>query len=285
MKIIPPGKGIIKPPPAVATRIPRSLVGAAGGMVYNTGMCGRFTLRAPASVVAEQFALFELPPFTPRFNIAPSQPVPVVRLAPGKGDSHLLCEAPFGPFRQDVAVTFSGRELVWLRWGLIPSWAKDPAIGNRLINARAETAAEKPAFRAALRRRRCLVAADGFYEWQRTGKRKQPYFIRMRDDRPFAFAGLWESWEGPDCSQIESCTLLTTEANELMRPIHDRMPVILPAQHYEQWLDRTVEKPEQLLPLFRAYPAGEMTAEPVSTFVNSPANEGPECIEPGEQWL
>jgi putative SOS response-associated peptidase YedK len=221
-------------------------------------MCGRFTLRAPASVLAEQFALFEVPPFTPRFNIAPSQPVPVVRLAPEQLDPR--------------------RELVWLRWGLIPSWAKDRTIGNRMINARAETVAEKPAFRAALRRRRCLVAADGFYEWQRTGKRKQPYFIRLRDDRPFAFAGLWESWEGPDCVQIESCTLLTTEPNELMRPIHNRMPVILLAQHYQQWLDTTVQEPEQLLPLFRPYPAGEMTAEPVSTFVNSPANEGPECI-------
>ena len=232
-------------------------------------------------MVAEQFALFELPPFTPRFNIAPSQPVPVVRLAPGKGDSHLLPERPEGCSAQKVAVTFSGRELVWLRWGLIPSWAQDPTIGNRLINARAETVAEKPAFRAALRRRRCLVAADGFYEWQRTGKRKQPYFIRLRDDRPFAFAGLWESWEGPDFSQIESCTLLTTEANELMRPIHDRMPVILLAQHYQQWLDTTVQEPAQLLPLFRPYPAGEMTAESVSTFVNSPGNEGPKCIEPG----
>jgi putative SOS response-associated peptidase YedK len=224
-------------------------------------MCGRFTLRAPASVVAEQFALFELPPFTPRFNIAPSQPVPVVRLA---------AEQPQPQ-----------RELVWLRWGLIPSWAKDPAIGNRLINARAETAAEKPAFRAALRRRRCLVAADGFYEWQRFGKAKQPYFIHLRGDRPFAFAGLWESWEGPDSSPIESCTLLTTEANELLRPIHNRMPVILPADDYQPWLNPAVERPEQLAPLLRPYPAGEMAADPVSTFVNSPANEGPQCIAPG----
>jgi putative SOS response-associated peptidase YedK len=223
-------------------------------------MCGRFTLRAPASVVAEQFALFEVPPFAPRFNIAPSQPVPVVRLTPGRAGN--------------------GRELVWLRWGLIPAWAKDAAIGNRLINARAETVAEKPAFLSALRRRRCLVAADGFYEWQRTGQRKQPYFIRLRDDRPFAFAGLWESWEGPDSSQLESCTLLTTEANELMRPIHDRMPVILPADGYRAWLDPTVEQPEQLLPLLRPYPAEELTAEAVSTFVNSPAHEGPECIAP-----
>jgi putative SOS response-associated peptidase YedK len=277
MKIVQPGRRIIKPPPAVATPIPERLVatpvlerlvatripgpvlGAEGGMVYNAGMCGRFTLRAPASVVAEQFALFELPPFAPRFNIAPSQPVPVVRLVPEQPQPQ--------------------RELVWLRWGLIPSWAKDPAIGNRLINARAESVAEKPAFRAALRRRRCLVAADGFYEWQRTGKRKQPYFIRLRDDRPFAFAGLWESWEGPDASEIESCTLLTTEPNELLRPIHNRMPVILPTDDYQRWLDPAVGKPEQLVPLLCPYPAGEMTADPVSTFVNSPANEGPQCIE------
>lgn len=211
-------------------------------------------------MVAEQFALFEVPPFTPRFNVAPSQPVPVVRLAPQQPQPQ--------------------RELVWLRWGLIPSWAKDPAIGNRMINARAETVAEKPAYRAALRRRRCLVAADGFYEWQRTGKRKQPYFIRMRDDRPFALAGLWEAWEGPDHSSIESCTLLTTEPNELLRPIHDRMPVILAADDYPRWLDPAAEEPGRLAPLLRPYPGGEMVAGPVSTFVNSPANEGPKCIEP-----
>lgn len=231
-----------------------------GHHVYNGDMCGRFTLRAPARVVAEQFALFELPPFTPRFNIAPSQPVPVVRLVPEQPQPQ--------------------RELVWLRWGLIPSWAKDPAIGNRLINARAETVADKPAFRAAYRRRRCLVVADGFYEWQPSGKRKQPYFIRMRDDGPFAFAGLWEAWEGPDHSQVESCTLLTTEPNELIRPIHNRMPVILPAEHYQPWVDPAVERPEQLAPLLRPYPAKEMTADPVGTFVNSPANDGPECIQP-----
>jgi putative SOS response-associated peptidase YedK len=225
-------------------------------------MCGRFTLRAPASVVAEQFALFELPPFTPRFNIAPSQPVPVVRLSPQQPQPR--------------------RELAWLRWGLIPSWAKDPAIGNRMINARAETVAEKPAYRAALRRRRCLVVADGFYEWQRSGRRKQPYFIRMRDDRPFGFAGLWESWDGPDSSPIESCTLLTTEPNELLRPIHNRMPVILPADDYQRWLDPAVETGEQLVPLLRPYPAEQMTSDPVSTFVNSPANEGAKCIEPQE---
>jgi len=232
----------------------------AGSFCYNAGMCGRFTLRAPASVVAEHFAVFDMPPFSPRFNIAPSQPVVVVRLDPQRT-----------PPQMGTAN---------LRWGLIPSWAKDPAIGNRMINARWETAAGKPAFRAAFRRRRCLVAADGFYEWQRTGKQKQPYFIRMHDESPFAFAGLWEAWEGPDHSFIESCTLLTTEPNELIRPIHNRMPVILAAEAYQQWLDPDVQNPDQLAPLLPPYPSKEMVADPVSTYVNSPAHDDPRCIEP-----
>jgi len=223
-------------------------------------MCGRFTLRAPASLVAEQFALFDAPPFEPRYNIAPTQPVAVVR-------------------RAGVEASIP-RELVWLRWGLVPSWAQDPAIGNRLINARAETAAEKPAFRAAMRRRRCLVVADGFYEWQRTGSRKQPYFIHKRDDRPFAFAGLWESWEGADHSALETCTILTTDANELMRPIHDRMPVIISPDDYGRWLDQAIERPEQLADLLRPYAAVDLTAYAVSPYVNSPARDDPRCVEP-----
>jgi len=223
-------------------------------------MCGRFTLRAPASVVAAQFGLFEMPPFAPSFNVAPTQPVTVIRVAPD------------GP----------GLEPVRLRWGLIPGWAKDPSIGNRMINARSETVAGKPAYRAAFRRRRCLLAADGFYEWQRTGRAKQPWFIRLRDDRPFAFAGLWERWEGPDHSCIESCTLLTTEPNDLVRPIHNRMPVILAAEDYDGWLEPQVQQPERLEPLLRPYPAGEMDAYPVSPYVNSPAHNDPRCIERAE---
>ncbi len=223
-------------------------------------MCGRFTLRASASVVAEHFAIFELPPFAPRFNIAPSQPVAVVRLAPGGGEPT--------------------RELVWPRWGLIPSWAKDPAIGNRMINARAETVAEKPAFRGAFRRRRCLLPADGFYEWQGRGRGKQPYFIRLRDEGLFGFAGLWEHWEGPDHSAVESCTLLTTEPNDLIRQIHDRMPVILSPEDYACWLDPSVEEAGQLLSLLRSFPSDAMTAHPVDTLVNSPANDDPQCVEP-----
>jgi putative SOS response-associated peptidase YedK len=221
-------------------------------------MCGRFTLRASASVIAEQFGPFEMPPFAARFNIAPTQAVAVVRRAAAR----------------------SGRELVWLRWGLIPAWAKDPAIGARLINARAETAAQKPAFRAAMRARRCLVVADGFYEWQRTGRTKQPYFFQLRGGRPLAFAGLWEAWRRPDESLLETCTLLTTAANELVRPVHDRMPVILAATAYDAWLELAAENPLKLASLLAPYPSGEMEARAVGDFVNSPAHDSPRCIEP-----
>jgi putative SOS response-associated peptidase YedK len=210
-------------------------------------------------VIAEQFAVFEMPPFTARFNIAPTQPVPVIRLVPEQAEPR--------------------RELVWLRWGLVPSWAQDASIGSRLINARAETAASKPAFRAAMRRRRCLVAADGFYEWRADGRKKQPHFIHFRDDRPFAFAGLWEAWEGPQHAALESCTLLTTEANDLVRPIHDRMPVILPPESYGAWLDPAVEDPQALMRLLVPYPSGPLEAYLVSGFVNSPAHDSPQCID------
>ena len=222
-------------------------------------MCGRFTLRTPANIVAQQLGLLEMPLLEARFNIAPSQPVAVVRAGP-KG--------------------LGGRELVWMRWGLIPSWAEDPSIGNRMINARSETVAEKPAFRTALRRRRCLVAADGFYEWKRAGTRKQPYFFHVRDDGPFAFAGLWETWESPDHPAIESCTLLTTEANALVREVHDRMPVILASKDYARWLDPAVESPAELTSLLRPYSADAMASYPVSAKVNSPLTDDPSCIAP-----
>lgn len=216
-------------------------------------------MRAPASVIAEQFSLFEVPWFNPRFNIAPTQPAPVVRMNPRQAEPQ--------------------RQFVGLHWGLVPSWAGDRTIGNRMINARAETAADKPAFRAALRRRRCLVVADGFYEWQRVGKLRRPMFIHMRDDRPFAFAGLWESWEGADHSALESCTILTTAANDLVRPVHDRMPVIVAPEDYGRWLDPLVQTPEPVLPLLRPYPSEAMEAYPVSARVNSPARDEPGCVE------
>lgn len=227
-------------------------------------MCGRFSLRARnAAILAEYFDLLDVPLLEPRYNIAPSQPAPVVRLKP------------------DVANP--RRELVLLRWGLIPSWAKDPAIGNRMINARAKSLAEKPAFRAAVRRRRCLIAADGFYEWQGAGRSKQPYFIHFRDDRPFAFAGLWETWEGPDHSAVESCTIITTEASEFMRPIHDRMPVIVPPEVYNVWLDPALQNFDDIAALLVPFSSNEMEAYPVSTLVNNPSHEESGCIEPVEK--
>ncbi len=224
-------------------------------------MCGRFTLRTPAAAIVDHFAVEgEVPSLTPRYNIAPTQAVAVVRME-GEGTS-------------------PRRELAMLQWGLVPHWAKEPSIGNRMINARAETVAEKPAYRAALRRRRCLVPADGFYEWRKTDGRKQPYFIRFKDNELFAFAGLWEHWEGPDHSSIESCTLLTTEANELVRPIHDRMPVILPSEAYRLWLDPSEQDPSRLLPLLDSHSADPMQTYAVDAIVNNPRNERPECTAP-----
>ncbi len=220
-------------------------------------MCGRFTQTAPGDVIAELFDLPETPALAPRYNIAPTQDVAAVRAAPG-----------------------GGRELVMLHWGLIPSWAKDRAIGARMINARSETAAEKPAFRAALRSRRCLIVADGFYEWQKLGGRKQPYLIALTDGRPFGFAGLWERWAGEGGEPVESCTILTTSANGTVAPIHDRMPVILEREHHVEWLDPGVADPAGVLPLLRPLPDDAVRAFPVGLLVNNPANDVPACREP-----
>ena len=221
-------------------------------------MCGRFTLRTSAASLVEHFGgelSFDLP-F--RYNIAPTQPVATVRISPDAG-----C-----------------RRWQMLRWGLIPSWAKEESIGNRMINARAETLSEKPAFRTAWRRRRCLIPADGYYEWQKTGKSKQPFYIRLRDDSPFAMAGLWESWMNPAAGEpVESCTVITTDANELTRPIHDRMPVILNAVDYDRWLDPQLPNLDPLRELLRPFDSLAMRADPVSTLVNNPRNDGPRCVE------
>ena len=175
-----------------------------------------------------------------------------------------------------------GKRIVrsFLRWGLIPSWAKEEAIGNRMINARAETIAEKPSFKRALQKRRCLVIADGFYEWKAEGKKKTPMFIALRSRAPFGFAGLWEIWKAPSGEAIHSCTIITTTPNKLMESIHNRMPVILPREAETAWLDRTVDDPQKLLPLLVPYPDKEMTAYEVSLLVNSPRNDVPACIEP-----
>jgi putative SOS response-associated peptidase YedK len=167
-----------------------------------------------------------------------------------------------------------------LRWGLIPSWAKDAAIGNRMINARAETVAEKPSFRRALQQRRCLILADGFYEWRQEGKKKTPLFITLASREPFAFAGLWETWRPPDGEAIHSCTIITTTPNALMESIHNRMPVILAREAETTWLDRTITEPEKLLPLLVPYPETLMDAYEVALTVNSPRNDSPACIAP-----
>ena len=219
-------------------------------------MCGRYTLRTPVEKLAEEFGIdassVELPP---NYNVAPTQEVAAVLSEGGE------------------------RRLELLRWGLIPSWADDPGIGSRMINARAETAPEKPSFRRAFRERRCLIPADGFYEWKRMNGAKQPFYIRMKEGRPFAFAGLWESWKDNGGPEIRSCAILTTGPNALAGEIHDRMPVILPAGSYDAWLDPEAEK-EELVALLAPYPEAEMEAYPVSRFVNSPSNNDPRCIEP-----
>ena len=221
-------------------------------------MCGRFTLFEPDKILAREFGVSGIPLLSPRYNIAPSQPVAAVRAAPAG----------------------TGRELALLRWGLIPSWSKDPAIGNRLINARAETASQKPSFRNAFNRRRCLIPASGFYEWQRRELRKQPFYIRMHDGRPFAFAGLWDRWESPDKGVIESCTILTTATNALLAPIHDRMPVILPPGKYDRWLDPSLQDPDSLAPLLVPFPPEDMIAFPVSPRVNAPSTDDEGRIAP-----
>jgi putative SOS response-associated peptidase YedK len=225
-------------------------------------MCGRFALTDPDADLAVQFGLPDIPDLQPRYNIAPTQPVAAVRVRP----------------RGRV------REMALLRWGLVPFWAKDPKIGARMINARSETVSEKPAFRDAFRRRRCLIVADGFYEWQKSNGSKQPHFIRLHDGRPFAFAGLWERWQGAE-TEIESCTLLTTEPNELLLPVHNRMPVILHPSDYDIWLDTELENADLLRRLLRPFPSRLMQAYPVSRFVNSPSNDDPRCIAPVEQQV
>ncbi len=221
-------------------------------------MCGRFTLANPPELLAEFFELAALPDITNRYNIAPTQSAPAI----------LIGE--------------SGRERVHreLHWGLIPSWAKDSSIGSRMINARAETLSEKPSYRTAFKRRRCLIATDGFYEWKKTESGKQPFCIRMSDDGVFAMAGLWERWSSPDGSQIDSCTVITTEPNELLAGIHNRMPVILTRDRFGEWLNPKNEDTQSLQTLLQSFPSDAMKHYPVSTRVNAPSNDDEDCIAP-----
>jgi putative SOS response-associated peptidase YedK len=215
-------------------------------------MCGRFTLRTSLNVLLQQFAIEMLPDqqllFEPRYNIPPTVDIPVIRYADEK------------------------RRLSLMRWGLLPSWTKDPKKAPLLNNARAETVTEKPSFRTAFKTRRCLIPVDGFYEWKTIGKAKQPYYFRRQDERPFAFAGLWETW-----NDIESCTIITTEANELMAPIHHRMPVVLATNDYDEWMDPAAA---DLAKLLLPCPADELICYPVDPVVNNARNQGPQCIVP-----
>lgn len=220
-------------------------------------MCGRFALKTPPRTIREHFNLPEAVALTPRYNIAPSQEVAAVRKSPDK----------------------KNRQLDMLRWGLIPGWARDMKVGYRMINGRAETLAQKPSFRSAFRKRRCLIAADGFYEWHHAGKSRTPYFIQLKNDPVFAFAGLWESWNSPEGRTIESCTIITTAANELVKRMHDRMPVIISPDQYDTWLQDNAA-PDSLQQLLRPYPADEMQMHRVGPGVNSPKNDAPECILP-----
>ena len=219
-------------------------------------MCGLYAFFSPAEAVRRTFALDDVPELEPRYNVAPTQDVPAVR-----------------------AAEEGARRFAMLHWGLVPKWAKERAIGNRMINARAETLAEKPSFRDAFRKRRCLVLTDGWYEWQVAPGGKQPWFIRMKDARPFAFAGLWERWKDPaNGSLLESCTIVTTGAAASIRRIHDRMPVVLAESDWDRWLDTAFSDTESLSELLRPYDAGELEAWPVSREVNAPKNQGPELI-------
>ena len=218
-------------------------------------MCGRFIQAASGEVLTRQFGLTLPDDYAPRYNVAPNQTVLAIR------------------------ATEDGRQPVWLRWGLVPAWSREPRLKYSTINARAETVAEKPAYRQAFRQRRCLIPADGFYEWRKVADRKQPYCIGMADGSSFALAGLWEHW-ARDEEAVDSCTILVTQANERIGEIHDRMPVILEPLDYEAWLDPTVSDAARVSPLLRSYPSERMRLWPVGSAVNRPANQGPGLMEP-----
>ncbi len=226
-------------------------------------MCGRFSLTTAGPILADLFGLDDpeiLAQWRARYNIAPTQAILAIRVgADGK------------------------RAIAYLRWGLIPRWTKDPRAGPALINARGDTVAERPMFKGLLESRRAIVPADGFFEWKKEGARKLPQYFQLRDGGPFGIAALWESWRGPE-QTIESVTLLTTEPNELVSAIHDRMPAILPPEARARWLDPAITDPAELIPLIAPYPAGRMRATPVSTMVNKATADDPACIAPlGEQ--
>lgn len=219
-------------------------------------MCGRFVLATDSIAIQQKFDLKTVPDnIQARYNIAPSQPVSVIS-------------------------NDNPSALSFYRWGLIPSWAKDISIGNKMINARGETLREKPSFRAAYKRRRCLIPANGFYEWAKDGKTKTPMYVHLKDHALFAFAGLWEIWHSPEGDEIRSCTIITTQPNALVAPLHHRMAVILHEEDYDTWLSPDEMPADKLQPLLRPYESDKMAVYEVSTLVNKPANDSPECILP-----
>jgi len=218
-------------------------------------MCGRFSI-AGSEGIEERFQLeIEFPDLKPNYNVAPSQDVPVI-------------------------LNNGSNQLALFKWGLIPFWAKDPSIGHKMINARAETVDEKPSFKTCLQRKRCLIVADGFYEWKKEESTKRPHRITLKNKEFFGFAGLWDTWKSPTGELVNSCTIITTTPNELMEPLHNRMPVILPKEVEQVWLDQDITDSFFLKSLLMPYPADLMIAYEVSTLVNSPKNNGPECLIP-----
>jgi putative SOS response-associated peptidase YedK len=222
-------------------------------------MCGRFTLHTPEARIREVFHLEHTEPLglTPRYNIVPSQDIPVVRESE------------------------SGKEMVLARWGLVPAWSKEPKTKYSTINARIETVAEKPTYRTPFKRRRCLIPADGFYEWKEIDGHKIPHHIRMRDGGVFAFAGIWDRWEG-DGEILDSCSIIVMPANEVMRPLHERMPAIVAQAHHDLWLDSRMTEKDEVMKYLNSAPSSGLKLHPVSTWVNSPKHDDERCIQPEE---
>jgi putative SOS response-associated peptidase YedK len=219
-------------------------------------MCGRYTLTASPEALRAFLCYAEQPDFPARYNIAPSQPIAIVRLVDGQ------------------------RHFALVRWGLLPSWVKDPRTFTLLINARGESAADKPAFRAAMKRRRCLIPADGFYEWQATGDRKRPFYVHAKSGEPLAFAGLWETWTGPNGEELDTAAIVTTRANKTLSAIHDRMPVIVPPEAFDLWLNTSEVDATTAATLIAPAPDSLLEAHEISTAVNRTANDNPKLLEP-----
>ncbi len=222
-------------------------------------MCGRYTVTATPEVLRALFGYVERPNFPPRYNVAPTQPIAIVRLMNGK------------------------RQFALVRWGLLPSWVKDPKAFSLLINARGETVNEKPAYKAAMKRRRCLIPADGFYEWKAVGDRKQPYYVRAKSGVPLAFAGLWETWTGPNGEELETVAIVTTQANRTLAPIHDRMPSVIAPEQFNLWLGGPDEDTAAASTLIRPAPDDLLEAIPVSSDVNRVANDNPGLVERADE--